>query len=373
MKRLLLLLLLPLGIGFVQCSKGGSSDDTSDVPPPATDAQLQISVLTEDLYHPWEILWGPDNKIWMTERNGRISQVDPQTGAVKNLLTLTDSRESGEGGLLGMALHPDFTTIPQVFIVYNYQKNGSYTEKVVRYTYNGSTLVEPVVLLDNIAAAQFHNGSRLVFGPDKMLYISTGDAGVTSRSQDPASLNGKILRIHPDGSVPADNPVPNNPMWTLGHRNAQGLVFGNGKLFSSEHGPSTDDEINIIEKGRNYGWPTAVGICDQSSEQAFCTSNNVFQPIHSWSPTIAPCGMDYYNSDLIPQWKNSLILAVLKNSVLLQLKLNASGDKIEEVKEFYKNEYGRLRDVCIAPDGKVYVSTDNGNDRILVISRGNQF
>ncbi|HEY0896938.1 MAG TPA: PQQ-dependent sugar dehydrogenase, partial [Sphingobacteriaceae bacterium] len=303
------ILLLTLGAGLVSCSKdkasGGTGPDTAAV-------KLSVRVLAEGLYHPWEILWGPDNQIWMTERNGRISQLNPQTGDIRRIFTVEESDESGEGGLLGMALHPDFSTTPQVFIVFNYRKSGTYTEKVVRYTYNGSTLTNPVILLDDIAANSFHNGSRLVFGPDKLLYISTGDAGQTSRSQDPGSLNGKILRIRPDGSVPDDNPIASNPLWSLGHRNAQGLVFAGGRLFSSEHGPSTDDEINLIEKGRNYGWPAVEGQCDQPDEQDFCSEQNVYQPLFSWTPTIAPSGMDYYQSDLIPQWKNSLLLAVLK-------------------------------------------------------------
>lgn len=368
MRFFLLLVIFGAGLLSARCSKdrtpGDTGRDTTAVP-------ISVRVLAEGLYHPWEILWGPDNRIWMTERNGRISQVDPQTGDVRRIFTVAESSESGEGGLLGMALHPDFGTVPQVFIVFNYRKNGTYTEKVVRYSYNGTTLTDPVIMLDDIAANSFHNGSRLVFGPDKLLYISTGDAGQTARSQDGNSLNGKVLRIRPDGGIPADNPVPSSPVWSLGHRNAQGLVFAGGKLFSSEHGPSTDDEINLIGKGRNYGWPDVEGKCDRPDEQDFCSRHDVAEPLVSWSPTIAPSGMDYYQGDLIPQWKNSLLLAVLKNSVLLQLPLNASQDRIGEPREFLKNEYGRLRDICIAPDGKVYVSTDNGQDRILVISPAN--
>ena len=349
----------------ISCSKGNSTDE------PLTDAQLQVTVLAEGLDHPWEILWGPDNMLWMTERSGRISQLDPQSGSIKNLITISDVRATGEGGLLGMALHPDFQTTPHVFVAYNYDKSGRYTEKVVRYTFNGTTLVDPVIILDNIAAAGIHNGARLVFGPDKKLYITTGDAGTSSSSQQASSVNGKVLRLNPDGTVPADNPNGGSPIWSTGHRNAQGPTFANGKLYSSEHGPSTDDEINIIQSGMNYGWPNVAGACDESAEQTFCNSNAVVTPIYSWTPTIAPSGMEYYNNDLIPQWKNSLLVAVLKNSMLVQLKLNGAGDQVESVTEFFKGEYGRMRDVCVAPDGRVFISTDNGSDRILVVSRSN--
>ena len=157
-------------------------------------------------------------------------------------------------------------------------------------------------------------------------------------------------------------------MWSLGHRNAQGLTLVGNKLFASEHGPDRDDEISIIEKGKNYGWPNVKGFCNESDEQMFCTANAVKEPIKTWTPTAAVCGMDYYNSDAIPQWKNSLLLVSLKNSRLYQIKLNTAQTEVAETTEFFTNEYGRLRDVCIAPDGKVYICTSNGsNDKIVEV------
>jgi glucose/arabinose dehydrogenase len=223
-------------------------------------------------------------------------------------------------------------------------------------------------VIDNIGASDIHNGSRLVIGPDLKLFISTGINPATA--QNVSSRNGKILRLNLDGSVPADNPVAGNPYWSWGHRNPQGLVFANNKLYSSEHGPSNDDEINIIEKGRNYGWLNVQGFCDQSGEQGFCQSNNVKEPLKAWTPTIATCGLDYYNHDLIPQWKNSLLLATLKNKRLYQLKLDASFSTITETNEYFTNKYGRIRDICISPAGKVYLCTSDGsNDRIIEISK----
>ena len=238
-----------------------------------TAESVRATVLTEGLSFPWEILWGPDDHIWMTERGGRISRVNPATGKLTALLQVPDVRSRGEGGLLGMALHPDFKTTPQVFIVYNYSNKNSYREKVVRYNYTNGQLVNPTTILDNIDAAGIHNGSRLLFGPDKKLFITTGDAANQSSSQNLNNLNGKILRILPDGTIPSDNPFPGNPVWSYGHRNPQGLVFIGNKLFSSEHGPSTDDEINIIEKGRNYGWPEVTGYCT-GNEKGFCESSS---------------------------------------------------------------------------------------------------
>ncbi|MBD0293850.1 MAG: PQQ-dependent sugar dehydrogenase, partial [Flavisolibacter sp.] len=148
----------------------------------------------------------------------------------------------------------------------------------------------------------------------------------------------------------------------------QGLVFVGNKLFSSEHGPDSDDEINIIEKGRNYGWPEVKGFCNTNNEKRFCTENNVKQPIYAWTPTAAVSGLDYYNGNELPQWKNSLLVVALKNSRLYQIKLNGAQTEVTAVNEFFTNDYGRMRDVCVAPDGKVYICTSNGgNDKIIVV------
>jgi glucose/arabinose dehydrogenase len=317
---------------------------------------------------PWELVYGPDKMLWMTERRGRISRVDPSTGKVAPLITISDVQEKGEGGLLGMALHPDFKTNRQVFVAYNYRSSASSAEKIVRYKFDGKTLVSPTVLLDNIDAANIHNGCRLLIVGGK-LFITTGDASNKTNPQKLSSLNGKILRINLDGSIPADNPIKGSPIWSYGHRNPQGLVFAKGRLYSSEHGPDSDDEINIVAKGRNYGWPNVKGLCDENDEKTFCETNNVAQPIYKWSPTIATCGIDFYNGSLIPQWKNSLLMATLKGSSLYQLKLSPAGDKIVSATTYFRGDYGRFRDVCVAPNGKVYLITSNGsNDKLLVIT-----
>lgn len=334
----------------------------------ATPVDISDRVLTENLTQPWEIVWGPDDFVWMTERDGRVSRVNPASGAVTPLITISEVRSQGEGGLLGMALHPSFNSTPHVFVAYNYNNAGNYREKIVRYQYNGTTLTNPVIILDNIAASNVHNGCRLLIVGDK-LFISTGDASDQSLPQNTGVVNGKILRLNLDGSIPGDNPIAGNPVWSYGHRNAQGLVYANNKLYSSEHGPNSDDEVNIIEKGRNYGWPDVKGFCE-GGEQSFCSTYNVKEPMKAWTPTIALSGMDYYDNDLIPQWKHSLLVATLKNSRLVQLKLNTAHDGIAETNEFLTNKYGRMRDVCIAPDGKVYVCTSNGNnDKIIVITK----
>lgn len=346
------------------CKKNSSeSEDHGNL----LDVVLKTNVLASGLTLPWEIVYGPDSQIWFTEKSGKISRLNLQNGVITPLLTISEVRVNGEGGLMGMVLHPDFTIHPYVYVSYNY--GTTYKAKVVRYTYTGAVLNSPLVLLDQIPAASIHNGSRLLISTNK-LFITTGDAADTNTPQNLNSLSGKVLRINLDGTIPADNPNPASPVWTSGHRNPQGLVQVGNKIFSSEHGSDSADEINIIEKGRNYGWPNVKGFCNEAGEQGFCTLNNIAEPLINWTPTIAPSGLTYYNSDYIPQFKNSLLLAVLKETKLIQLKLDDNQSKIIGAKDFFVSDFGRLRAVCLSPEGKIYLCTSNGsNDKIIEISK----
>ncbi len=329
-------------------------------------------VVNTNLSLPWEILWGPDNFLWITEKVGKISRINPQTGQKIELLTINDVFVNGEGGLLGMVLHPDFANNPYVYIVYYYADNSLTKEKVVRYTYNGSTLISPTILLDNIAGLSVHNGSRLVITPDLKLFITTGDAANQATPQDNNSVNGKILRINLDGTIPNDNPTMGSPIWSKGHRNPQGMVYANGKLYVTSHGPDIEDEINLIVQSGNYGWPNVNGPCDTPSEITFCNANVVIPPIFSsGASTWAFCGLDYYNNDAYPRWKNNLLMVSLKNQTFYAFKLSEDGNTIiGQPTLYYANQYGRLRDIAISPTGKVYFCTNNvsPSDKIIEIT-----
>ncbi len=326
---------------------------------------LNTRIVSQDLNVPWEMVWGPDNFIWATLKSGTVLRINPQNGQRIAILNVPDVSIVSESGLLGMALHPNFAQEPFVYLAYTYLAGGSQLRlKLARYRYEGGLLTDAQTLLENIPAASIHNGCRLAFGPDGKLYMTTGDAANPSSAQNLNSASGKILRLNPDGSRPGDNPFPAPSLvWTFGHRNAQGLCFSpGGRLYSSEHGPSSDDEINIIEVGRNYGWPNVYGYCNDVTETEFCELNNVKEPIIAWTPTIAPAGMAYYSHTAIPEWQHSLLLATLNSNGrdLRVLKLNqANGDQIVEENVYFDNVYGRLRAVCVAPDGRVFISTSN--------------
>lgn len=318
-----------------------------------------IRTVKNNLFIPWEIIYGPDDHIWFTQKNGFICRTEPVTGATDTLYHATTSVVQGEGGMLGMAMHPAFPATPYLYVAYEYMQGGDYTEKVVRLTYfpTGDSLGAEMTVLDNIEGANIHNGCRLHIVNDK-LFISTGDAANQSLPQNINSINGKILRINLDGTIPGDNPIAGSPVWSWGDRNTQGMVYANNKLYTSMHGASSDDEINIIEPGRNYGWPTVQGFCN-GGEVTFCNDSNVVEPIIAWTPTIAASGMDYYDHPMFPAWQGSLMMGTLKDNDLYFLKLDANFDSIINVIIIDTLSIGRIRDVCISPNGSIFLSTSN--------------
>ena len=422
-------------------------------------------IVAKELTDPWEITYGPDNFLWVTEsREYRVSRIDPVTGNKQVLLDLNGEKDftrydnlpqylNGgktwpEGGLMGMALHPQLLKgKPYVYLAYLFrfdhaEKNfgGCYfSTRIVRYTYHPDQqkLSDPVTLCDTIPGSNDHNGGRLLIAPvngKDFLFYSLGDMGAgqfinggrPNHAQQKDSYEGKILRFNtePDADagtydkwIPNDNPFNTqgqSAVWTCGHRNPEGLAYavvdGVGRIYSSEHGPVGDDEINVIEKGKNYGHPLVIGYADDNynglaagvsnnrslpgpwhtsypligSEtdnaktigadyrdpiKSLCSGSNevlrsVFSKTQQWGwadwPAEAPSSIDVYTSDAIPGWKNSLLIPTLKGNKLIRLQLNAAGDKIVGDTINYFTGIGRLRDIAISPDGlKIYLSVDN--------------
>lgn len=352
MKKISVLFLMSLG-----CLSSALSQAQIMIGNSAVDTQTIISGI--DI--PWEIIWGPDEQLWMTERFGRVSRVDPATGQQSVLLTLPDCHAIGESGLLGMALYPNFADTAWVFFAYTYLQSGQIRERLVRYSYDSlnQRLTNPLTLINNIPGNSTHNGARLLFLPDNSLLMTTGDAQNQAASLNPAALTGKVLRLWADGSIPADNPIPGSYVYTIGHRNAQGMIrHPNGKVYISEHGPSTDDELNIIAAGRNYGWPTVNGFCVTPAEIQYCNANNVYEPLRAWTPTIAPSDMLWYDADHIPAFQNRLLLTTLKNQRLYVLELDSGGNSVVREEQYLNGVFGRLRDICADPAGNIYLATN---------------
>lgn len=315
-----------------------------------------IEVIAENLNVPWAIDISDNGNIYFTERSGAIRIIENGKLNPQPLITFTAPFISqGEGGLMGIALDPNFSQNHYLYVMHSYSQNNQIYNRVVRLIENNNKAYIDKVLLDNIPGGQIHNGGRLKIGPDQKLYIATGDAGNPSLSQDLASTAGKILRIELDGSIPKDNPIPNSPIYSLGHRNPQGLAWNsNNILYSSEHGQSAHDEINIIQPGANYGWPLVQG--DEDSTEVILQK----PLIHSGENTWAPSGIAFVNQG---PWQDKLLVATLRGEQLLTLLLNEDGTVVENIESWFKNEYGRLREVVQGKDGSIYIATSNRDGR----------
>ena len=325
---------------------------------------LNSDVIVDGLNNPWEIVFGPNGDIYFTERDGRIWKMS-ESGVAKVIQTFPKSG-SVEGGTLGLALHPDFEENNKIYVYQTNLELEFYQNKVFSFEVDGDTLSNKQLILDGIPGAPWHDGGRIKFGPDQKLYISTGDAINPELSQDLSSLAGKILRINSDGTIPNDNPFDSSPVFSYGHRNPQGLAWSTDGLFlSSEHGPSGElgyghDEINLILKGKNYGWPKIVG---DSSEDSF-----VNPIIHSGESTWAPSGMVFFDSEKISDFTGKFLVGTLRGEHLMVMDIANDGSIISSEKMF-DGEFGRIRTAQMSPDGNLYLLTANGNnDKIIRIS-----
>ena len=314
--------------------------------PPASAASTP-QVVSRGHVQPWGLAFLPDGSALFTERNSRrIWAVTPGRPA-RVIYTVTEAVRRGEGGLLGIAVGPDYLRDRRVYLYYT-----TATDNRIAYVVRGSA-ARPRVIASGIPAADVHNGGRLLFGPDGLLYAGTGDAGTASRAQDERSLGGKVLRMTKDG-----RPAPGNPFGTLvlslGHRNVQGLAFDRDRrLWASELGQNSFDEVNHVVPGGNYGWPVVEG---RGGDGRFR------EPAHTWSPSEAsPSGMTYKGG--------SLYVAALRGQRLWRLEL--SGGVVTRATSTYQGTFGRLRAVMQNPrDGAVWLMTANGSDdRVLRITR----
>jgi aldose sugar dehydrogenase len=352
--------------------KGMEIDIVSPVS--AIPAVINTQVFIGNLDVPWAIDFVPDGRMFVTERPGRIRVI--KTGILQEEPWMTlDVTAVGEGGLLGLAVDPNFTKNHYVYIAYTYSTGGSLRNRLVRLREDPATGkgVLDKILLDNVSGGSIHDGGRVKFGPDGKLYWTIGEAGNPALAQDTSSSNGKILRLNPDGTVPDDNPFRGSPVYSYGHRNPQGLAWqpGTNRLYATEHGPSGgaygvgQDEVNYIEPGKNYGWPSIIG--DAARE-------NMISPViqSGESETWAPGGAAFINGG---PWDGSLIFTGLRGQSLYRLVPDKNDPrKVVTFEKLLAGQYGRLRDVVQGPDGAIYILTNNrdgrgspqpGDDKIL--------
>lgn len=316
------------------------------IPPPTTSptGTDAVQIVATNLQKPWDMSFS-DNKIFFTEKVGKIRVIDNGTLVNESVADLRVA-DITDAGLLGITLHPDFENNHFIYVYYTYQEGNNLWNKVLRITESNDKMVDSKVILDKIPGAEFDDGGVIKFGPDKKLYIGTGDATDQNSTQDLKSLAGKILRLNDDGSIPQDNPFPNSPVYSYGHRNPQGLAWDDkGNLYETEQGPTRNDEINLIKPGQNYGWPNQ----ECSGSQQYQTA------LVCYNVSIGPAGITYYSTGKL-DIKNSLILSTLLGHSLYQLPVQ-NGTILEQ--KIILDGVGRIRDVGEGPDGYLYILTSN--------------
>lgn len=339
----------------------------------------RVETIATGLVIPWDMAFTPDGRIYVTERPGRVRLISGGQLRPQPYATINAVQARGEGGLMGIALHPDYPNPREVYVMYTYQSGGSTLNRVSRFADTGSGLTNERGVVTRIPGSAVHNGGIIRFGPDGMLYVGTGDAGSPESAQNRSSLAGKILRATPEGRVPEDNPFDGSLVYALGFRNVQGLAWNphNGDLWATNHGPTGDlglramDSVYIVERGGNHGWPRVLGVTDR---------RGVVDPILFFREVAVPPALaTFYTGDLMPELQDDFFFTSLRGEHLQRVILTGPRTigRIERWWETgtHQGRYGRLRAVVQGRDGALYVSTSNrargtpasGDDRILRI------
>ena len=327
--------------------------------------KFRVETVASGLEVPWAFAWLPNGDMLVNERPGRVRIIEKSRLRVEPVFVVPDVEPSGESGLMDITLHPDFASNGFVYLAYAYNKDGKRV-KVVRYKYTGGKFTEHKNIIEDIPSAPNHAGTRARFGPDEKLYVTTGDATDWNLAQQTDSLAGKTLRLNDDGTIPKDNPFVGQAayrpeIWTTGHRNAQGLAWqpGSRLMFQTEHGPSFfegkgsgGDEVNIVERGKNYGW-AEIHHTDKRE--------GMISPLLEYSPACAPGSAMFYNGTVFPAFKGNFFFGCLRGGRITRVVMN--GRDVVSQENLLEGNLGRIREMEEGPDGYIYFSTSNRDGR----------
>lgn len=362
-----ILLALSAGSFLINTSVSPQDIHTETIPTPTTlqtsTVPYRLELVADNLSVPWSLVFTSASRILVTERPGMIREIINGTVNPDPLIKFDEVNSIQEEGLMGLEKDPEYEKNKYLYVAISYPKGGGYVDKIVRLVDKQHDIVVDKILLDNIPAAQVHAGSRLKFGPDGKLYITTGDATQKEKAQDIQFLGGKILRMNTDGTIPPDNPISGSYVYSYGHRNPQGITWNpvSKEMYETEHGPSGfdgpggGDEINHIVEGKNYGWPIVHH--DQSKE-------GMISPLITFTPAVAPASALIYSGKIFPQFTHNLFFGGLRGTGLYRvIFIPSNPDKIERYEKMPDINVGRIRDVIEGPNGYIYFTTSNTDGR----------
>jgi glucose/arabinose dehydrogenase len=363
-----------IAAGVILCLATASPIDAGAAEDQVIDSErerFRVVTLVRGLDHPWSLAFLPGGDMLITERSGRLLRIDGRTYAQRSVHGLPDIAAVGQGGLLDVVLHPDFAANQLIYFSFAGADDDGFGTEVARARLSGDSLEAVQVIFRALPKSRGgrHFGSRLLFDTNGQLLITLGERGDQDRAQDIGDHAGSIIRVNDDGSVPEDNPFASTPgarpeIYTYGNRNVQGITLDpvSGRIWAHEHGPQGGDEVNILARGKNYGWPVITygrnyGTGTKIGEGTH--KEGMEQPRYQWTPSIAPSGMTFYDGDKFPAWRGNLFVGALKYRLLVRLELR--GQDIVHEERMLEDMLGRIRDVRTGPEGYIYLLTDESD------------
>lgn len=365
-----ILVTLAVSILFNSCNSKGQDHENniSRNYDPITSEKINfyVDTLHTGMDNPWGLAWLPDGRLLVTERKGEILVFENDLFTGGKLAGFPETYEQGQGGLMDIQLHPHYDSNGWIYVTYAKPGQGGGSTTLIRFKLDGNQItdLEELYQTQPLSTRGVHFGSRIIFDNEGYLYFSTGERGVMENSQNLSNDQGKVHRLHDDGRIPEDNPFVNTPnakpsIWSYGHRNIQGMVYDRERniIYATEHGPRGGDELNIVEKGKNYGWPVITYGIDYSGAiiSDLTEKEGMEQPIHYWTPSIAACGLLLYTGDKYPGWEGNLFSGALALMHVARVEVS-NGKYVHEEKLL--EHIGRVRQVAQSPDGYIYVATE---------------